>query len=427
MASRRPPVPALFGVLLVSLALAVPAGGATRTYTTGPLRAAIPDGSWIEHPITVRDAGPVAHLAVFLRLDHPRISDLTITLRSPSGHPVVLTARSGNGRGFGSGPGCSGQLTMFEDGGTPLDDASAPYTEDVFRPEDRLATLKGDEAKGKWTLRVADAAGGGRGGVLRCWRLEVARDILERHTARSGAVAATLSYREAVDVYRDVRLRIVRSGETALDVAVPGAGLPGWRPVAPPVVRRLDADAEPEVLLDVFTGGAHCCTVSHLYRWSARSGRYLRSTRDWGNVGYRIADLNRDGRVELASADDRFNAQFTAYAASVAPIRIFRLDRGRFLEVTRRYPAAVKRDASSAWSSYRRYRARGEEVRGVLAAWIADQYLLGKGERAWKQLAIAFRRGELGRTAVKDGYPAGREYLTGLRKFLIRHGYARAK
>jgi hypothetical protein len=51
-------------------------------------------------------------------------------------------------------------------------------------------------------------------------------------------------------------------------------------------------------------------------------------------------------------------------------------------------------------------------VRGVLAAWLADQYLLGRGAAGWSVLRRAERRGEVDRA-----------YLRKLRSFLRRTGY----
>jgi hypothetical protein len=237
-------------------------------------------------------------------------------------------------------------------------------------------------------------------------------------------VRAQLTVTERDGVVRDVRLRIVRLGRVRLDAKLPRLGCPdcpGWRVVGRTVVRDLDGDGESEVVVDVYTGGAHCCTHSLLYRWRSRGERYERSAAAWGNQGYRLVDLDGDGRPELSSRDDRFAARFTAYAASASPIRIWRYDRGRLLDVTRTFPREVERDAALLWRDY--LRVRRTEARGLLAAWLADQALLGRADDGWRRLEEANRRGELGRGATVDGYPAGRRYLAGLRSFLRRAGY----
>jgi hypothetical protein len=61
-------------------------------------------------------------------------------------------------------------------------------------------------------------------------------------------------------------------------------------------------------------------------------------------------------------------------------------------------------------------------VRGILAAWLADQYSLGRGRAGWRFLERAERRGELGRKP--DLWPVGKAYLRKLRAFLKTTGYA---
>src|SRR5437879_464600 len=73
--------------------------------------------------------------------------------------------------------------------------------------------------------------------------------------------------------------------------------------------------------------------------------------------------------------------------------------------------------------SYRQdRRQRDFDVRGVLAAYVADQYLLGRPARGWALLRTALRRGELQR-GVDPLWPVGRAYVRKLRSFLARTGY----
>lgn len=238
-------------------------------------------------------------------------------------------------------------------------------------------------------------------------------------------VSARLTFERRGDAYRDVRLGIFRNGRLAHRAAIARRPAPYWRPVTPPVVRDLDGDGEPEVLVDVFTGGAHCCTKSHVFSRVA-TGTYARIVHLWGNPGYRLRDLDGDGTVELVSGDDRFTYTFAAYAVSAQPIQVWRFASGRLSTATRAHPAAVRADAAGLWRRYRQFRRdRIDDVRGVLAAWMADKALLGEAARGWRTLEAARRRGELGRGRLLYGTPAGRAYLAALRRFLRRTGYLR--
>src|SRR5207237_9287510 len=111
---RMAPRPRVLLCVLALLTIAVvagSAGGATRMYSTGPLSYPIPDAGTVDVPLRVLDKGPVSYLEVWLRIDHPRDSDLTLSLVSPSGTTVLLSAKRGGtasncgvGRPSGYGP-----------------------------------------------------------------------------------------------------------------------------------------------------------------------------------------------------------------------------------------------------------------------------------------------------------------------------------
>ncbi len=60
------------------------------------------------------------------------------------------------------------------------------------------------------------------------------------------------------------------------------------------------------------------------------------------------------------------------------------------------------------------------DVRGVLAAWMADQYLLGRQDAGWATLQGISAGGEIDGDTIG---PVGDAYLAKLRKFLIGLGY----
>jgi len=254
--------------------------------------------------------------------------------------------------------------------------------------------------------------------------------------ATAGDVRAQLSFARVDEVsVRDVRLTIVRAGVTLLDAALstPPAGVsfdvpaPNERP--PVHVRDLDGDGEPEVWVDLYSGGAHCCLSTRLFRYQAAPQPAFAEVvgpgdakvlMDWGNGGYRPADLERDRRLEWLSHDDRFAYAFTSYAESVEPLQIWRLGPAGLVDVTREYGARVRRDLTSLRRLYLRSR-RTRDVRGVLAAYVAEAYLVGRSDDGWRLVRSAQRRRELGGSFG----PTGARYVRALRKFLVSTGYAR--
>ena len=237
-------------------------------------------------------------------------------------------------------------------------------------------------------------------------------------TAPVVVVRAHVSYTKTGFEYRAIHLTIRRNQRTRTYSGLGAAYF--TRPRLS--VRDLDADGDVEIWVDTYSGGAHCCTTSHFYRYAPGRRRYLRSDHAWGNVGYRAKNVDgRDG-VELLSYDDRFAYRFTPFAASFFPLRLWHFDGGRLRNVTRLFPGLVEHDATELWNAYRRLRRTNDDVRGVLAAWLADQYVLGRGEDGWAAVETALARGELEGDGIVG--PSGRAYVRELRAFLRRAGYA---
>ena len=259
-------------------------------------------------------------------------------------------------------------------------------------------------------------------------------------TAAAGNVRAELYYVKVVEsggftTYRDQRLTISRDGREvasrppssgSIDSLWPGNS---WEKNTKSVhVGDLDGDHEPEVAVDLYTGGAHCCRMLWAYRWNGTM--FVSRAMQTGSSGYIQGDLNHDGRPEWVTADTRFEYLFTSFSGSGVPLRIYGYRDGTFVTVTRQYPALVRRDAAKWWQIYRRQRSSpSHDSRGFLAAWAADKYLLGAGAMVWPALNTALRRGDLrGSTSGSPSggdWPTGRAYVSKLRQNLREFGYMR--
>ena len=249
----------------------------------------------------------------------------------------------------------------------------------------------------------------------------------------AGVVTAEFSYERDGRRYSDFHLTVHRDGVKLVDRAV-GPGCPdepcGIVPAGIAAkedsvrLRDIDADREPEVIVDLFTGGAHCCAVSTIYTFEEGTGKYARLRHNWRDAGYRIRDVGRDGTVELITRDARFGYAYSSYAESYMPIRYFRLGEARLADVTPEYRRWLRADARRALRLYRRVRDREVNVRGILAAYAADRYRLGERRAARRTLARALRRGDLEPAYPFDRGPFGRAFIARLDRFLKRIGYA---
>ncbi len=235
-------------------------------------------------------------------------------------------------------------------------------------------------------------------------------------TAQLGAVRAKITWQPVrfnIEAKR-VHLVISRGGRTLVDKKL-GPSVP-WALK----VRDLDGNGEAEVIADFYTGGAHCCLFSQIYRYTG--SRYVPLHHVWGDPSYALRDLNRDGLPELVSADDHFAYAFTSYAGSALPVQAWRYRAGHMTDVTRSFPGLVRKNAGMLWNDYEQ-EPTGEDAdaRGVLAAWMADQYLLGQQDAGWATLQQINAQGGLSGDPI---WPIGDAYLAKLRKLLTSLGYA---
>jgi hypothetical protein len=253
-------------------------------------------------------------------------------------------------------------------------------------------------------------------------------------TSPAGEVKAEFSY-ETNDGfnYTNVRIKITRAGAVLHDALVPepcdecgaapqGGGNPEDVPAL--AVTDLDKNGEPEVLVDLYTGGAHCCSFTQIYSYNAATNSYRRTKGSWFDYGYTLRDLDGDGSPEFDSADYRFAGAFTAYAASGAPPRIFKFGGGKLNDITRKFRSIVKKNLKEYVRLYKRYRDDPDldDVRGFLAAYAADKYLLGQGDTAFDLIYTAYRRGDLN-ALEGDTSPSGKRYISALRTHLRKTGY----
>jgi len=256
-------------------------------------------------------------------------------------------------------------------------------------------------------------------------------------TREAGSTQATLVYRRLdrfnhVDWFTDARVRISRGGRELFSEVVPRnpRGEPEYGVFGSAggfAVRDIDGDGEPEVMLELNWNGTHCCDWSRIYRYDASRNTYVPGNHFWGNgsAAPKLKDLDRDGRSEFLSQDDRFAYDFDGYAGSVRPIQIWAYDRGVFHDVTRSHPDQIRRDTAEIWRLYLKYRGK-RSVRGILPAWAADQYMLGRGDVVDRVLDEARTRGYLDCTSAEAcvGEPRSADgYIGAVKRLLRKTGY----
>ena len=354
----------------------------TQVYSSGPIAAIVSSAEGELGRARFPRDEPVRRVVVRVRVARPAGSRLRLELVAPDGGVWRLPFRRRAVRGNGA-RGCRGPALRFDT--------------DALRDGASFLREWHDSA-GTWTLRAS-----GRG-VVACWQLWVTGGRPSVKRASAAGTSASLASLEIDGWSAAYRVSIARLGHPA-DIPPLECALCVQAPRI--AVRDVDGDRDPEVFAEFWLGGAHCCPVSVIYR-HAGPGRYTSTLVEWPGegVGYRLRDLDADGRPEFVSASD-FECAFASCAGSVFPLRIWDYRSGTFVDVTARFPARVRAQAGRFWRVYRDSALRNHPYRQYLAAWAADQHVLGRGRAAMRWIS----------------YHAPRRYVVELRQLLAGWGY----
>jgi hypothetical protein len=127
-----------------------------------------------------------------------------------------------------------------------------------------------------------------------------------------------------------------------------------------------------QLVVEQYTGGAHCCTVYHVYDLGAE----LRTLFDGGEYGVdeigedmRVVDIDGDGRYEFTLDVMAFDYFLTSHAGSVFPTAVFAYDEraGKYLPANPKFSAyllrGVEREARKVEETNRRTVFRQPRVR----------------------------------------------------------------
>jgi len=249
-------------------------------------------------------------------------------------------------------------------------------------------------------------------------------------TASSGKLTAVFSYTGTYPQSHNPHLQISQSGRMlySREVTSSWCGNECWPDLIDAGqmtlhVVRLQPHRPPSVVLDLFSGGAHCCTVEQVFSLDPKSNRVQKVEHNFGDPGARLVRIGPGGTFDFVSADDTFAYAFTDYAASGMPLEILQFVNNRLRNVTRSFPKLVAHDAqrwhaafvASAKSSY-------QDTVGIVAAWVADEDMLGRFASARTFLAAQLKAGHLN-CSLSPIEPSGERFVVTLEKFLRAHHY----
>ncbi len=247
--------------------------------------------------------------------------------------------------------------------------------------------------------------------------------------ASLGTVRATLTYQGVYPEAHDALLTITSAGRVQYRHAVASSfcGRLCWPQSADyggsrnPLQVVALSTGTPDVVLGLYSGGAHCCFLDEIFAPST-STSYSKTEVFLGDPGADVKKLAGDRWPVFVSADDSFAYTFTDYAASGLPLKIMRFVNHRMVNVTRDYPHELSVDAQ-VWlrAFYGQASSHYSDSVGVIAAWTADEYLLGHASNAEKFLREQAAAGHL--NSLLTPSLKGSMFITQLNKFLRQRGY----
>ena len=241
--------------------------------------------------------------------------------------------------------------------------------------------------------------------------------------ARQGAVRAAYSFTPTLRGSTYVRARIRIWNGARLIVNHPIALTSHYAGTRELSIHQLDGAGPPEVVLNQFSGGAHCCWTTWIYTGARRV------VEGWGHNLPVLRDVDGDGVPEFHGFDTRWAYAFGSFASSGFPAKVWRYTGSGVGDVSRAFPAEIQADMAQQYSRYQAaLGAQGgqgaEGVRGALAAYAADGYTLGQGDQAMGVVQAADSAGQTG-TAKSETDPFWEpDYMGRLRALLHRLGYA---
>jgi hypothetical protein len=252
----------------------------------------------------------------------------------------------------------------------------------------------------------------------------LAYNRLANRLANPNLVSAKLSYGGAFPDNTNLHLAIALNGRQLYSQPVRSracgkmCGLVGLGTSHSPLrVLDLESDWQPDVVLGLYSGGAHCCFIDQVYSLEPGTTTYVMSEHDFMDAGAAIEDL--DHHEEFVSANNGLAYVFSDFAHSGAPIQIWSFSDRTFSDVTRRYPAQIEADAAKWLGAFKHNLGNGD---GFIAAWAADEDLLGNSKLVSSTLATQLHEGHL-HSSLGTTDSTGAGFVSTLQKLLHKLGY----
>ena len=219
-------------------------------------------------------------------------------------------------------------------------------------------------------------------------------------------------------------------------------------PAANPNVAQVNAlcviafqrEQHPGVMIEGFSGGAHCCEAPVVYVFNVQENRYVKVV-DLSpnhlkdsyvfNANEGLVPMVAGSQVLLTTGDDSFSYAFGCYACSETPLVLYAVDPDGLFDVSSKHPALIAVHArsllKSALAAVKDETATTQSFPapfGFLAPWVADECEIGHGASAFSEVEELAHEGKLSNslyyqaTTKRSG-----SFVLDLRSFLLSDGY----
>lgn len=258
-------------------------------------------------------------------------------------------------------------------------------------------------------------------------RIEIDSDTeaLSDRAIAQGPIRVIASYTpldyEAEEIGNNLTIQLFYNDELKLSTTDTAAMFAGIE------LMDLDSDGTAEVVVQTYTGGAHCCLATTTYTWQDQQFNPVYFGYLDGSGGD-FKDLNDDGLMEFVTLDNAFFYSFSSYAGSYPPSVILTYENGEYRDTTTQFTNYLEDTAAGMRFTVEDPEfADRSDKNGVLAGYVAQNIRLGRYREAWMFMLTHYdRTDDTGLYTYTDDGEATQAYAdfpTALYAFLQDLGY----
>ncbi len=150
----------------------------------------------------------------------------------------------------------------------------------------------------------------------------------------------------------------------------------------------ITGEGHPDVIVERYTGGAHCCSSTVIYDLGPKMSKVLEAPES--NCGGTLQDLDGDGVYEFVTCDDLFAYVYCCYAGSPAARVILQYDGESYVPASPSFPEAYEEDIArdremAEGASPGENCEWGNDTKCQMLPLVLDYLYSGEVDKAWSE------------------------------------------